>query len=101
MYDIFYVSVRADKRACSLGSVPWRTHLLKRTLILNPFGSNKHPAVSEGQLLHCCAPELLEQLPSLLVHPVSRGELEVNIGYFKRMENTGSLCPNIYNTNME
>lgn len=70
---------RADKRVCRLASVSWGTHLLKRTFILDAFGSNKYPAVSEGQLLHRWAPKLVEQPPSLFVHPV----MKVHISYFK------------------
>lgn len=77
-------------RVCGSGSVIWGTHLLKRTFILDAFGSNKHPAVSEGQILHCRAPELLEQPPSLIVHPVTRGEMKVNDGYIRTKEITGA-----------
>lgn len=48
------------------------TYLLKRALILDAFGSNKHPAVSESQLLCHCAPELLKQFPSLVIHSATR-----------------------------
>ena len=44
------------------------TYLLKGTLILNALGSNKHPAVSKGQLLYRCAPKLLKQSSRLVVH---------------------------------
>lgn len=47
-------------------------YLLKRALILDAFGSNKHPAVSESQLLCHCAPELLKQFPGLVIHSVRR-----------------------------
>lgn len=77
---------RADKRVCHLASVSWGTHLLKRTFILDAFGSNKYPAVSEGQLLYHWAPELREQPPSLLVHPV----MKAHISYLKIKENAGA-----------
>lgn len=67
-----------------LESVTWGTHLLEGTLILNAFGSNKNPAVSEGQLLHRCASELLEEPPSLIVQPETKWELKVNISYLKK-----------------
>lgn len=41
--------------------------LLKRTLVLDPLCSDKHPTVSEGQLLHCCAPELFKQSSGLII----------------------------------
>lgn len=53
------------------------TYLLKGTLILDALGSYKHPAVPEGQLLHCRAPELLKQPSGLVVHPVTRKEDKV------------------------
>lgn len=76
----------ADERVCCLASVSWGTHLLKRTFILDAFGSNKYPAVSEGQLLHRWAPELLEQPPSLVVHPV----MKVHISDLKIKGNAGA-----------
>lgn len=80
----WFIQVRRADRVCSLGSVTWGTHLLEGTLIFNAFGSNKNPAVSEGQLLHRWAPQLLKQPPSLIVHPVTKGELKVNIGFLKK-----------------
>lgn len=56
-------------------------YLLKRALILDAFGSNKHPAVSERQLLCHCAPELLKQFPRLVIHSV-RGYSDV----YKKIE---------------
>ncbi len=53
------------------------TYLLKGTLILDALGSYKHPAVSEGQLLHCRASELFKQSARLVVQPVTGSENKV------------------------
>lgn len=63
-------------KVCS-ESIVTGTYLLKGTLILNALGSNKHPAVSKGQLLHCRAPKLLKQSAGLVVQSVTGSEDKV------------------------
>ena len=44
-------------------------YLFERTLVLDSLGSYKHPAVSEGELLHYCATQLLKQTTCLVIQP--------------------------------